>query len=66
MSRLTMWRVRVRRSMEVWVDVQAPTAIDAEVEAVKLPGVISVFGKSAIRGDEAARPEPPPGVREEE
>lgn len=65
MSRLTTWRVRVKRAMEVWVDVQATTAVEAEADAVKLPGVISVFGKSAIRGDEAALPERPPGVREE-
>lgn len=65
MSRLTMWRVRVKRATEVWVDVQATTAHEAEAEAIKLPGVISVFGKSAIRGDEAALPERPAGVREE-
>lgn len=59
-----MWRVRVKRAVEVWVDVQAHTAEQAEAEAVKLPMVISVFGKSAIRGDEAARPEPVAGVRE--
>lgn len=60
-----MWRVRIKRAIEAWVDVQAVTAIEAEAEAVKLPGVISVFGKSAIRGDEAALPERPAGVREE-
>lgn len=65
MPRLTMWRVRVKRSIEVWVDVQAVTAADAEAGAANLPGVISVFGKSAIRGDEAALPERPAGVREE-
>lgn len=65
MPRLTIWRVRVRRAIEVWVDVQAVTAGQAEAEAIKLPGVISVFGKSAIRSDEAALPERPAGVREE-
>lgn len=65
MSRLIIWRVRVKRSMEVWVDVQAHSATEAEAGAANLPGVISVFGKSAIRGDEAALPERPPGVREE-
>lgn len=66
MPRPIIWRVRVRRAMEVWVDVQAVTGAEAEVEAIKLPGVIGVFGKSAIRGDEAALPERAPGVREEE
>lgn len=65
MPRLTIWRVRVKRSVEVWVDVQAHTAAEAEVSAADLPGVISVFGKSAIRGDEAAMPERPVGVRED-
>lgn len=65
MPRLTIWRVRVKRAVEVWVDVQAVTSAQAEADAVNLPGVISVFGKSAIRGDEAALPERPAGVREE-
>lgn len=65
MPRIPIWRVRVRRAIEVWVDVQAVTAAQAEIEAVYVPGVISVFGKSAIRGDEAALPEHPPGVMEE-
>lgn len=65
MSRPIIWRVRVKRAMEVWVDVQAVTAAEAEAKAINLPAVLSVFGKSAIRGDEAALPERPPGVREE-
>lgn len=65
MPRLIIWRVRVRRAVEVWVDVQAVTAAEAEASATNLPGVISVFGKSAIRGDEAALPERPAGVRDE-
>lgn len=52
--------------MEVWVDVQSYSAGEAEAGAANLPGVLSVFGKSAIRGDEAALPERPTGVREEE
>ncbi len=66
MPALIMWRVRVRRAEEVWVDVQAPTAEKAEADAVNLPRVISVFGKSAIRGDQAARPEAAAGVREDD
>lgn len=61
---MTMWRVRVKLSTEVWVDVQAVTAAEAEAGAANLPGVLSVFGKSAIRGDEAALPERPAGVQE--
>jgi hypothetical protein len=65
MPRLTIWRVRVKRAIEAWVDVQATSAVQAEADAINLPGVISVFGKSAIRGDEAALPERPAGVRED-
>jgi hypothetical protein len=65
MSRQIIWRVRVKKAIEAWVDVEAPTPAQAELEAAKVIGVISVFGKSAIRGDEAAMPERPAGVRDE-
>lgn len=58
------WRVRVLRSTEEWVEVLALTGDQAEVEAVKIPRVLSVFGKSAIPGDRIYEPEPPPGVDE--
>jgi hypothetical protein len=62
--RPTMWRVRVKRSVEVWVDVQGISATDAENQAGNLPGITHVFPKSAIRGDEANRPERQIGVEE--
>ena len=37
----------------------------AEAEAMKVPGVMQVFARSAMRGDEAAIPERPEGVRED-
>jgi len=45
------WRVRVYRKVEDWVDIQADTAEQAEADAAVLPGVLSVFGKSAISGE---------------
>lgn len=63
--KLVTWRVRVKRAQESWVEVNAETAGQAEAEAIKVPGVISVFSKSAIRGDEAAAPERAAGVSEE-
>ena len=60
------WRVRVKRSIEDWVSVQADTAMQAETEAYKVPGVVSVFGKSAIPGDKPMDVERPLGVHEEE
>lgn len=65
MARSIIWRVRVKRAIESWVEVQAPSAIEAETEAYKVPGVISVFGRSAIRADETAAPEPPAGVMDD-
>ena len=62
--RPTIWRVRVKRSVEVWVDVQGISAQDAENQAGNLPGVVYVFARSAIRGDEAVAPERPAGVQD--
>jgi hypothetical protein len=59
------WRVRVMRSVETWTDVTAQSAAEAEAEAAKVPGVLQVFARSAIRADLATAPEPPAGVREE-
>lgn len=66
MARIPIWRVRVKRAIEDWVDIQAATAAEAEGLAIDRPGVLSVFAKSAVRGDlerEAARPV---GVRDED
>ena len=62
--RPAVWRVRVRRAIEDWVNVEAHDPRQAEVEAAKLFGVVSVFNGSAIRGDEAMRPDPTEGVQE--
>ena len=63
--RKVSWRVRVKRAQESWVEVQSHTAAGAEDEAIKVPGVMQVFSKSAIRADEATAPERPAGVRED-
>ena len=63
--RTTSWRVRVKRAQESWVEVQSHTAAGAEAEAAKVPGVLQVFGRSAVRADEATSPERPAGVRDE-
>ena len=42
-QRLKLWRVRVLRQREDWVDVESPDKIHAEIEAGKLPGVVNVF-----------------------
>ena len=65
MARPENWRVRVKSAIETWVEVPAYSAVGAEVEAAKVPGVISVFGKSAIRANLASEPEPMAGVRED-
>jgi hypothetical protein len=37
------WRVRVRRTIEDWVEVQADTAELAEQQALTLPGIVYVM-----------------------
>ena len=64
MPRLPTWRVRVRRSMETYVEIQATSATEAEAEAQNRPGVTQVFGRSAMRVDQALAEPPIPGVRE--
>ena len=66
MSRIPTWRVRVRRAIQDWVDVDAATAAEAEDKANDVPGVISVFKKSAVRGDLRLDADRPPGVRDDE
>lgn len=59
------YRVRVKRAVEDWVEVVAETPDQAEQLAANLPHVISVFGKSAIRGDMVKRGNATPGVHED-
>ncbi len=66
MARIPSWRVRVKRSIEDWVDVEAGSAAEAEAKAVAVPGVLSVFQRSAVRGDLKLDAVRPVGVREEE
>jgi len=66
MPRPNIWRVRVKKVIEDWVETQAYSAAEAEQEAVKVPGVVSVFPRSAIRADFVPESERPVGVREEE
>ena len=46
-----LWRVRVKRAVEDWVELSAETGSQAERAAASLPGVINVFGLSAIPAD---------------
>lgn len=57
MPRPTQWRVRVRIAIEGWVDVDAQSAPHAESEAAKVPGVLSVFAKSAMPSNELQAPQ---------
>ena len=56
----------MKRAIEDWVDVEAESAVEAEQKAIAVPGVLSVFGKSAVRGDFVAEADRPVGVRENE
>lgn len=65
MPRPNIWRVRVKQTIEGWVEVQAYSAAEAEQEAVKVPAVLSVFPRSAIRADFVPETDRPAGVRED-
>ena len=54
--------MRVKRSVEDWVDVQADSPLHAETLAVNMPGVLSVFRGSAIRGDRPIDQPTPAGI----
>lgn len=60
LRRRKLWRVRVRRSIECWVEVSAFTKGEAEKEAAVTPGVLSVFARSAIPADVGDDPEREP------
>lgn len=66
MRRQKRWRVRVKRSIEDWVEIQTDNALQAEALAANLPGVISVFTRSAISGEKPVDHIPPVGVVEDE
>jgi hypothetical protein len=67
MRRQQTWRVRVRRTIEDWVDVQADTILEAEEKAADLPNVARVLTGSTIRGDKpVGQYVPPAGAIEDE
>ena len=65
MSRPKLWRVRVKKVVEDWVDVTALMAEDAERMAAQVPNVVSVFGRSATLAEKIYTPEIACGVEEE-
>lgn len=46
-----LWRVRIRRAVDQWVELDANTPEEAEALAGQIPNVLSVFGKSATPGN---------------
>ena len=66
MAALIPFRVRVRRSIEDWVDVQAASPQQAEVLAAAVPGVMNVFPRSAVRADLIAGARLPAGIEDED
>jgi len=47
-QRPKLWRVRVLRQVEAWVDVESIDKIHAEIEARRVPGVVNVFPGSSV------------------
>lgn len=66
MRKQKIWRVRVYRKIEDWVDVSADTPLQAEQQASILPGVLSIFSGLTIRGDKPISQLSPVGVVEDE
>jgi hypothetical protein len=64
--RTPIWRVRVKRAVEDWIDVEASTPEQAEIEATKVPFVISVFHRSAMPGEKKLFRENPRAIEEED
>lgn len=50
-TRIPTWRVRVKRFMDDWIDVQANTPEEAEIAAASKPFILAVYSKSAIPGE---------------
>lgn len=65
MPRLRSWRVRIARRVEDWIEIQADTKHDAEVEATKRPGVLQVFPGMTVSADDVPIPRQA-GVRDDE
>ena len=65
MMRGKPYKVRVRRSVEDWVDVSAVDGAQAEALARNLPGVIFVFSPSAVLANRLASASVAIGVEDE-
>ena len=63
---MSRWRVRVRRTVEDWVDVQAPTKEEAEKVASTMAGVVSVMPGNTISGEKPVGYMIPIGVEDED
>lgn len=66
MRRQKTWRVRVKRSIEDWVDVPADNPLQAEALAANLPNVIVVFAQSAILGTKPVSQSTPASIADDE
>jgi hypothetical protein len=64
MAKPKLWRVRVKRAIEDWVQVEAYTPLQAELDAANMIGVVSVFGGSAMRGDRPIDQVRPEGIED--
>lgn len=58
---LPLWRVRVRMSVENWLEIPAATAREAEAQAATRPHVLQVLTGSSVRGEKRADR---PGIQE--
>jgi len=66
MNKKKLYRVRVRRSVEDWITIQAEGPLQAEQLAATYPFVLSVFERSAISGERPVGITVPKGIPVEE
>ena len=66
MNKKKLYRVRVRRSVEDWITIQAEDPLQAEQLAANYPFVLSVFERSAISGERPVGTSIPAGIPVEE
>lgn len=58
------WRVRVRKTVEDWVEVVAASAAEAETIAAGRPGVVSVFAGSTLSAEKPVKDRVQPAVED--
>ena len=63
---MTRWRVRVRRTIEDWVECNASTKQEAEAAAATMAGVVAVLPGMTISGERPSGYMIPIGIEDDD